>query len=121
MVALATVLGVALGMLVVATILIVDFNTAHGEANNLPLNQSLESYRKTAEKHQETGTLNIEKIVVIKKENFLIHSPATSGLSNLSKQTSEAQIDLSSPPVPPQSAVPYDLLRMEYELPPSDF
>ena len=97
MVALATILGVALGMLVVATILIVDFNTAHSNSDETRLNQELESSPNNVANRQATVALNIEKIIVVKKQDFLKHRRETSGFSNLPGQILEAQIDHISP------------------------
>ncbi len=91
-VALATILGVALGMLVVATILIVDFNTAHSEMDKGQINRSL----KLTDNSRKTS-LDITRITVIKKKDYSDNADSTLKLPALPNQQLDDNLDLSEP------------------------
>ena len=91
-VAFATILGVALGMLVVATILIVDFNTAHSETERQQIDRRSDLNRDNPGK----TSIDITRITVIKKTDYAENSNKIPVLPN---QQLDPDIDLSKPAI----------------------
>lgn len=115
-IALATIFGIAIGMCIVSTILIVDHNTAHTDIvkEKLTGNISIREYPADQKEQQtqlrRTITLPIKRIEFVKAEQHSVDIPSTFGSAIPSQRLSNPITEVD--PVTPKGEEDYQTMRL---------